>query len=59
MAAGFGLGSAAASEPQSQDSPAEQVADSSVRGQVMQQVSPETVTVTPLRIWAGLLGMLA
>ena len=60
MAAGFGLGSAAASESQSQDSPAEQAAGSStVRGQVMQQVSPETVTAMPLRIWAGLLGMLA
>ncbi|PRB83917.1 cobaltochelatase subunit CobN [Pseudomonas sp. MYb185] len=63
MAAGFGLGGAAASEPQSRDRPAEQAIDqpadsTAVRGQVLQEVTPQSEMETPWRIWAGLLGML-
>ena len=63
MAAGFGLGGATANEPHDRAVSAEQAASqpadsTSVRGQVMQEVSPQSETQTPWRIWAGLLGML-
>lgn len=61
MAAGFGLGSTAGSEPQSQDSAPEQaeVDAGVVRGQVLQEVTPQSESDNiPWRIWAGLLGML-
>ncbi|MEJ6655609.1 MAG: cobaltochelatase subunit CobN, partial [Pseudomonas sp.] len=60
MAAGFGLGSAEASEPQSQDSaPAQPEAGADVRGQVLQEVTAQSeVENIPWRIWAGLVAML-
>lgn len=59
MAAGFGLTSGSASQPQSQDNPTEPSGQqAAVRGQVMQEVTPQGELETPWRIWAGLLGML-
>lgn len=57
MAAGFGL--SIGNQPQPADNAAsESAGESTIRGQVMQEVVAAEPADMPLRIWAGLLGML-